>query len=282
MRHRRVGVAQYGRDKLLLKNAGARSHGSLPIAERIPCQADSRGKIGLVWNKEWLTQRWSAIEDTLHARCPAIPLTGNRREFMPQADRERQPGSQLDVVLNKPAEHVLLVAELRIVDLRQNLVRRACHEISYAWEVDRSHVVPVVLRIREIVLENTAKLEGMRSPQIADIIGKFKDAIRESPRCLDEDAIGGRDGRARDIPNAGQISPREDGQLRDWNIPEIHGSKIAKSPVDAGAGFIDPFRRYDPGQGQLKKLVASMLGGSINTELARAHHVRLIENVAAI
>src|SRR5437016_2903275 len=282
MRHRCIGVAQYGRDKLLLKNAGAGPHGSLPIAERIPRQADSRSKIVLVRNKERLTQRWSAIEDTLHARCPAISLTGNRREFMPQADRERQPGSQLDVVLDKPAEHILLVAELRIVDLRQNLRRRARHEISYAWEHDRPHIVPVVLRIREIVLENAAKLERMRSPQVADIIGKFKDAVREPPRCLDEDAIGGRYGRARDIPNAGQISAREDGQLQDWNIPEIRRSKVAKCPVDAGAGFIDPARRYDPCQGQLEILVASVLGGSVNAELPRAHHVRLIENVAAI
>src|SRR5437879_2039889 len=205
MRHRRIGVAQYGRDKLLLKNAGAGPHGSLPVAERIPRQADSRSKIVLVRNKERLTQRRSAIEYTLHACCPAISLTGNRREFMPQADRERQPGSQLDVVLNKPAEHVLLV----------------------------------VLRILEIVLENAAKLEGMRSPQVADIIGKFKDAVREPPRCLDEDAIGGRDGRAEDVPDAGQIPAREDGQLRDRNFPEIRRSKVAKCPVDAAAGFID-------------------------------------------
>src|SRR5438552_9757041 len=158
MRHRRIGVAQYGRDKLLLKNAGAGPHGSLPIAGRIPRQADSRSKIVFVRNKERLTQRWAAIEDTLHARCPAISLTGNRREFMPQADRERQPASKLDIVLDKPAEHVLLVAELRIVDLRQNLVRRACHEISYAGEHDRPHIFTVVLRIREIVLETSSYL----------------------------------------------------------------------------------------------------------------------------
>src|SRR5262249_41381386 len=164
-----------------------------PIAERIPRQADSRSKIVFVRDKERLTERWSAIEDTLHARCPAISLTWNRREFVPYPERERQSGGQLDVVLDKPTEQVLMVAELRIVDLRENLRRGACHEISYAGEHDSPHVVPVVSGIREIILENAAKLERMRSPQVADIIGKFQDAIREPPRCLNEDAIGGWD-----------------------------------------------------------------------------------------
>src|SRR5947207_1032520 len=122
----------------------------------------------------------------------------------------------------------------------------------------------------------------MRSSQVADIIGKFKDAIREPPRCLDEDAIGGRYGRARDVPDAGQISAREDSQLRDWNIPEIHCIKVAICPVDACARFIDPSRRDDSCQSQLKKLVAPVLCGSVNPELSRAYHIRLIENVTAI
>src|SRR5438128_2686844 len=108
----------------------------------------------------------------------------------------------------------------------------------------------------------------MRAPQVAETIGKFKDAVREAPRRLDENAIGGRNQRdrlaPRDVPDARQISALKDGQLGDRDFLEIHRSKIAKGPVHAGARFIDPARRYNSGQRQLKKLVATVLCGSVD------------------
>src|SRR5947207_2805662 len=110
----------------------------------------------------------------------------------------------------------------------------------------------------------------MRSPQVAGIIGEFNDAIRESPRCLDENAIRGRNQRDRlatgDVPNARQISPLQYRQLRHGNIPEIYRAKIAIGPVDTSARFVYPPRRYDPRQGQLEKLVTSVLCCSIDAE----------------
>src|SRR5262249_7275310 len=150
------------------KNSGAHAYGGFSIAERIPGQTHSRSKIILVWDKQRLAEGWSAVKLGLHAGCATISLTRSSGEFMPQADRKRQTARQLDVVLDKPTEKVLLVAELRIDDLAKDLARRPCHEISHAWEVNRSHVVPVVSGIREIVLKNTAKLIGMRSPHVAE------------------------------------------------------------------------------------------------------------------
>src|SRR5262249_46223315 len=112
VRHRRIGIPEYARHKLLLKGAGANAHGALSVAERVPRQADSWSKIVLVRNKERLTKRWSAVEDSLHTCCPPIALAGRCHEFMPKSDSDGQSWTQLDVVLDKPTEQVLLVTEL--------------------------------------------------------------------------------------------------------------------------------------------------------------------------
>ena len=180
----------------------------------------------------------------------------------------------------------MLIAELRIVDLPQNLVRGSFHEVSHAWEVDRSHIVPIVSGIGKIVFKDAAELECVRSPQVAGIIREFNDVIGESPWCLDENAIGGRNQCARlapgDVPNAGQISSLQYRQLRYGNILEIHRAEIAVGPVEARACFIDPLRRDDPCQRQLEKLVPPVLGGPVNAELSGPNDIRLVENITPI
>src|SRR6266704_6370765 len=122
----------------------------------------------------------------------------------------------------------------------------------------------------------------MCAPQVADVIREFKDGVREPPWCLDEDAIGGRDGWTDNVPDAGQVAARHNGKLGYRNILEIHRTKIAECPVHARTRFIDQSCRYDPRPGQLEVLVAAVFGRSINAKLAGTHHVCLIENIAAI
>src|SRR5438093_12832408 len=126
----------------------------------------------------------------------------------------------------------------------------------------------------------------MRSPQVADLIGEVTEPIGESPRRLDENAIGGWNQRARlapcDVPNTRQISSLQHRQLRYGNIPEIHRGKITIGPVEARARFIDPLRRDDSRQRQLEKLVAPVLCSPVNPKLPRSHHIRLIANISAI
>src|SRR5436309_14383528 len=85
-----------------------------------------------------------------------------------------------------------------------------------------------------------------------------------------------------DVPNARQISSLQYCQLRYGNIPEIHRAEITGGPVEARARFIDPLRRDDPRQRQLEKLVPPVLCSSVNPELARSRHIRLIENITSI
>src|ERR1051326_5184325 len=113
----------------------------------------------------------------------------------------------------------------------------------------------------------------MRSFQVAGIVGKFKNVIRESPGCLDEHAIGGWNQRDRlslgNIPDARQISALQDRQLRDGNILEIRRCETSISAVEACARFIDPFWGNHSRQPQLKKLISAVLRRSVDSELAR-------------
>src|ERR1051326_3991368 len=113
----------------------------------------------------------------------------------------------------------------------------------------------------------------MRSFQVAGIVGKFKNVIRESPGGLDEHAIGGWNQRDRlspgNIPDARQISALQDRQLRDGNILEVRRCEASIGAVEPCAHFVDPFRRNDSGQTQLKELISAVFGGAVDSELAR-------------
>src|SRR6516165_4406212 len=126
----------------------------------------------------------------------------------------------------------------------------------------------------------------MRSPQVAGIVGKFKNVICESSWCLDEHAIGSWNEcdrlSPRDVPDARKIPALQDRQLRDGNILEISSPEAAVCAVEGSADFIDPAWGDDSRQCQLEELIAAVFSGSVDAELTRTQDIRLIENIAAI
>src|SRR5207244_3993222 len=228
------------KERLFVEDARASSDGGLPVARRIPREAESRRQILICRILEQrIAQRDRRIVDVAQIRDLSVALFRRGDEFPSQSHVEGKSPVNLKVVLNVRADQVLPVMpfEIRTWLGQLEVARLSGEEVLHAREAQAAAASAVGETIVAEVLEVHAALEMVSARTPIDVVGELVEILGKIAGVV---AVGADLGHAGDLERAKRLSRNEgDVGMRIEGIDVL--ARIGA--IDAEARFVENGRR---------------------------------------